>query len=159
MTASEFISASLPDELACIIDAFGIATRHICLELTENIVMQHADMVIPVMEALRKHGFHISLDDFGTGHSSLSRLKQLPISSLKIDRSFITGLPQNVGDCAIVRTIFDLGHHMNLQIIAEGVETDAQMSFLQQFGYPWMQGFLLGRPMAFDELITRYRQA
>jgi len=158
MSASEFLSTSLPDELLNIVHASGLTTHHICLELTENMVMQHADKVIPIMESLRKRGFHIGLDDFGTGHSSLSRLKQLPISSLKIDRSFVKGLPSDEGDCAIVRTIFDLGHHMGLQIIAEGVETDAQLNFLRQFGYPWMQGFLLGRPMGVNDLIARYTQ-
>ena len=156
MSASEFISTGLPDELMGIIEAFGVASRHVCLELTENMVMQHADKVIPVMETLRKRGFHISLDDFGTGHSSLSRLKQLPISSLKIDRSFITGLPGDVGSRAIVRTIFDLGRHMDLQIIVEGIETDAQFGFLRQFGYPWMQGFLLGRPTSVEKFITQH---
>jgi len=155
MAASEFLNESLPDELSKIAEEAGLCARHLCLELTENMVMHHADKVVPVMQALRKRGFHLSLDDFGTGHSSLSRLNQLPISSLKIDRSFVAGLPENRDCSAIVRTIFDLGHHMNLQIIAEGIETDAQMGFLRQFGSTWMQGFLLGRPMTIDDLIAR----
>ena len=102
-----------------------------------------------------------SLDDFGMGHSSLSRMKKLPISSLKIDRSFVSGLPRDRGDAAIVRTILDLGRHMNLQVIAEGIETDAQLLYLRQFGCTFIQGFLLGRPktvpelMAFQPQITR----
>jgi len=156
MAASEFVSATVPDELMAIIGAAGIKPHLVCLELTEGMVMQHADKVIPIMQILRKHGFHISLDDFGIGHSSLSRLKQLPISSLKIDRSFVSGLPGNCGDCSIVQTIFDLGRHMKLQVIAEGIETDAQLGFLQQFGYPLMQGFLLGRPMSADTLIATF---
>lgn len=118
--------------------------------------MQHADKVIPVMQTLRHQGFHISLDDFGMGHSSLSRLKALPITSLKIDRSFVRGLPHESGDCAIVRTIFALGQHMKLQIIAEGVETDAQLVYLRQFGYPLMQGFLLARPMSAEALMSTF---
>jgi EAL domain-containing protein (putative c-di-GMP-specific phosphodiesterase class I) len=99
-------------------------------------------------------GFKISLDDFGIGYSSLSRLKKLPISSLKIDRSFIQGLPRDRGDCAIVRTILDLGRHMNLKVIAEGVETDAQLVFLRQFGCTLIQGFILSRPKQLADLMV-----
>ena len=157
MAAPEFTNPDLPDQLVSIARAFGISPNHICLELTEGMVMQQAETVIPIMENLRSLGFHISLDDFGMGHSSLSRLKELPISSLKIDRSFVRGLPNECGDCAIVRTIFDLGHHMKLQIIAEGVENDAQLGYLRQFGYPMMQGFLLGKPMPIETLIATFK--
>jgi diguanylate cyclase (GGDEF)-like protein len=154
MAASEFISASLPAELAAVVEACGVASQHVCLELTESMVMKQADQVIPVMRTLRQLGFKISLDDFGTGHSSLSRLKKLPISSLKIDRSFIKGLPQDRGDGAIVRTILDLGRHMKLQVIAEGVETDAQLTFLRQFGCGFVQGYVLSRPLPLESLIA-----
>jgi EAL domain-containing protein (putative c-di-GMP-specific phosphodiesterase class I) len=116
--------------------------------------MKQPDKVIPVMAALRQHGFKISLDDFGMGHSSLSRMKKLPISSLKIDRSFVSGLPHDRGDAAIVRTILDLGRHMKLQVIAEGVETDAQLVYLRQFGCTFIQGFLWGRPKTVPELLA-----
>ena len=156
MAAAEFLDEQLPDELMAIVDAAGVSPRHVCLELTEGMAMRHADTVIPVMQALRQRGFHISLDDFGKGHSSLSRLKSLPITSLKIDRTFVAGLPHNTGDCSIVRAIFDLGKHMKLQVIAEGVETDAQFGYLQQFGYPRMQGYLLGRPAPLEQLQQRF---
>ena len=156
MAAAEFTSATLPDELLEVARGAGIRPQDVSLELTESMVMQHADKVIPVMQTLRHHGFHISLDDFGMGHSSLSRLKTLPITSLKIDRSFVRGLPHESGDCAIVRTIFALGQHMKLQIIAEGVETDAQLVYLRQFGYPLMQGFLLARPMSAEALMSTF---
>ena len=157
MAAPEFTFPSLPQDLVAITKNAGVPTNLICLELTEGMVMRQADAVIPIMKNLRELGFHISLDDFGMGHSSLSRLKNLPISSLKIDRSFVCGLPHEYGDCAIVRTIFDLGHHMKLQVIAEGIENDAQLCYLRQFGYPMMQGFLLGRPMPLKTLLSSYR--
>jgi EAL domain-containing protein (putative c-di-GMP-specific phosphodiesterase class I) len=91
------------------------------------------------------------------GHSSLSRLKNLPITSLKIDRSFVSGLPQNLGTGAIVRTTLDLGKHMKLQVIAEGVETDAQMNFMLQFGCHFIQGFLLSRPMRRATLMDAHK--
>jgi EAL domain-containing protein (putative c-di-GMP-specific phosphodiesterase class I) len=157
MAASEFISASLPSELTAVTEACGIASHHLCLELTENMIMKHPDKVIPVMRTLRQLGFKISLDDFGMGHSSLSRLKKLPISSLKIDRSFVNGLPRDRGDGAIVRTILDLGRHMKLHVIAEGVETDAQLNFLRQFGCDFIQGYVLSRPMPLADLIAAHR--
>lgn len=157
MAAPEFINANLPTELAAVIAASGIAAHHLCLELTEGMVMEQPDKVIPVMSALRQRGFKISLDDFGMGHSSLSRLKQLPITSLKIDRSFVSGLPHDCGDGAIVRTILDLGRHMKLRVIAEGVETDAQLVFLRQFGCTLVQGFVLGRPMPAADLVALHR--
>jgi EAL domain-containing protein (putative c-di-GMP-specific phosphodiesterase class I) len=154
MAASEFIDAELPGELMAITQRYGLAPHHLCLELTEGMVMQQSEKVIPVMQALRELGFTIGLDDFGMGHSSLSRLKNLPISSLKIDCSFVRGLPHDSGDAAIVRTILDLGRHMKLQVIAEGVETDAQLTFLRQFDCSLIQGFLLGRPVSVAELMT-----
>jgi EAL domain-containing protein (putative c-di-GMP-specific phosphodiesterase class I) len=153
MAAPEFINAELPDELDAIIEASGIASHHLCLELTEGLVMQHPEKVLPVMTTLRQLGYQISLDDFGMGHSSLSRLKKLPISSLKIDRSFIAGLPHDRGDCAIVRTILDLGRHMKLQVIAEGVETDAQLIYLQQFGCTLVQGYVVSKPKSLRSLL------
>lgn len=154
MAATEFTNASLPHELMSVIDSCGISPRHVCLELTEGMVMKHPEKVIPVMHMLRQSGFHISLDDFGIGHSSLSRLKKLPITSLKIDRSFISGLPSDRGDSAIVRSILDLGRHMKLAVVAEGVETDAQLLYLAQFGCTLVQGYLLSRPMPLQALIA-----
>lgn len=154
MAAPEFDNANLPTELLTLTEAYGIAPQYLCLELTEGLVMKQPDKVVPVMKALRQMGFKISLDDFGMGHSSLSRMKNLPISSLKIDRSFVSGLPHDRGDGAVVRTILDLGHHMNLQVIAEGIETDAQLLYLHQFGCHLLQGFLLGKPQTLSELMS-----
>lgn len=118
--------------------------------------MNHADQVIPVMRALRQYGYKISIDDFGMGYSSLSRLKDLPISSLKIDRSFVRGLPDDIQDCAIVQTILDIGRNMRLEVIAEGVETEAQLHHLSELGCTLVQGYLLGRPMSLDALILAH---
>ncbi|MBI1891145.1 MAG: EAL domain-containing protein [Burkholderiales bacterium] len=158
MAAVEFTDADLPHELSLLIEDCGIAAQHLCLELTEGMVMKQPEKVIPVMQMLRQCGFHISLDDFGIGHSSLSRLKKLPITSLKIDRAFVSGLPHDRGDSAIVRTILDLGRHMELQVVAEGVETDAQLVYLAQFGCLSVQGFLLGRPMSKEALMVMYKR-
>ncbi len=157
MAAPEFTCSKLPDELRAIIKASGIMPRHLCLELTEGMLMQQPDKVIPVMHTLRQLGCGISLDDFGMGYSSLSRLKNLPISSMKIDRSFVSGLPHQSEDSAIARTIIELGRNLNLQVIAEGVETDEQLAFLRQYGCSLIQGFVLSRPKPIDALIASYR--
>ncbi|MFZ6712886.1 putative bifunctional diguanylate cyclase/phosphodiesterase [Undibacterium sp. TC9W] len=156
MAASEFTSSSLPDELRAIVDKSGIKPHHLCLELTESMLMHQPDHVIPIMSTLRRLGFGISLDDFGMGYSSLAHLKNLPISSMKIDRSFIKGLPQQSEDRAIVRTIIELGRNLRLNVIAEGVETDTQLAFLRQFGDTLIQGFVLSRPQPVEELIRVY---
>ena len=153
MAAPEFLDAELPRELVAILGAARIKPRHICLELTEGVVMKHVNKSLPIMQELRQLGFEISLDDFGMGYSSLSMLKKLPITSLKIDRLFLASVPHERDDCAIVRTILDLGRNMKIRVIAEGVETDDQFGFLRQFGCPMYQGYLLGRPMPLARLI------
>lgn len=147
MAAPEFIDSALPQELMAIVSNAGVDPRHICLELTEGVAMQHAQTAIPVMRALRRLGFGIGLDDFGMAYSSLSLLKKLPIDTIKIDRLFTAGIPGDRDDCAIVRTILDLGRHMKLQVIAEGVENDAQLGVLRQLGCQLVQGYLVGRPL------------
>jgi EAL domain-containing protein (putative c-di-GMP-specific phosphodiesterase class I) len=117
-------------------------------------MMKQPDQAIAVMRELRSHGFQISLDDFGTEHSSLSRLKNLPITSLKIDRSFINGLPDDVHDRAIVRAIMELGREMALNVVIEGVENPLQLQTLRELGDPLVQGFFTGRPRPLAEIIA-----
>lgn len=157
MAAPEFTNSKLPDELCAIVKSCGIRSGDLCLELTEGMLMQQPDKVIPVMRMLRQRGFGISLDDFGIGYSSLSRLKNLPIASIKIDRSFVSGLPHQSEDSAIARTIIELGRNLHLDVIAEGVETDAQLTFLRQYGCTLIQGFVLSRPQPLEALIALHR--
>lgn len=156
MAAPEFTNKALPRELLALVGAFDLAPNSLSLELTEGVLMKQPDQVIPVMRALRQSGFGISLDDFGMGHSSLALLKNLPISSLKIDRSFVRDLPQQRNDRAIVKTIVDLGTHMGLEVIAEGVESQPQLDILREAGCSLIQGYLLARPMALPELLGKY---
>jgi diguanylate cyclase (GGDEF)-like protein len=156
MAAPEFLDDDLPHELMAIVDAAGVDPARICLELTEGVIMRRIDKTLPIMRELVRLGFEISLDDFGMGYSSLSLLKTLPISSIKIDRVFLQGVPHNRNDCAIVRTIIDLGLNMQLRIIAEGVESAAQLDFLRQFDCTQVQGYLSGRPIELAGLLARY---
>lgn len=156
MAAPEFLDSELPRELMAITAAAGIKPGRICLELTEGVVMQRIEKALPIMTELGRLGFEIGLDDFGMGYSSLSLLKALPVRSLKIDRFFLQGVPHDRNDCAIVRSIIELGRNMKLQIIAEGVESDAHLGFLRQFGCALVQGYLPGRPMPLAGLLFRH---
>lgn len=155
MAASEFTSDQLPQALQDHMEAWQLPPEALCLELTEGMLMQRPDQVIPVMRALRRLGVGISLDDFGMGHSSLALLRTLPISSLKIDRSFVRELATQRNDYAIVKTIIDLGQLMGLEVIAEGIETVQQRELLVRAGCVHMQGYLFDRPLTLDALLAR----
>jgi PAS domain S-box-containing protein len=125
------------------------------LEITESQLMRDPEHAIRVMRNLRDAGLRISVDDFGTGYSSLAYLRQLPISSLKIDRSFVRDVHENESDATIVRAIIDLAHNLQFSVIAEGVETDAQATLLRRYGCELAQGYLFGRPVPADEVVER----
>ena len=156
MAASEFTNSTLPETLQALTTALDIDPCNLSLELTEGMLMKQPEQVVRVMHQLRSLGFEISLDDFGMGHSSLSLLKNLPISSMKIDRSFVRDLSHQNRDRAIAQTIVDLGQHMQLDVIAEGVETEAQLQILHQTGCTLIQGFLLSKPLPLQDLLTRF---
>jgi len=123
------------------------------LEITESTAMRDVDASLRILQQLHDMGVRISIDDFGTGYSSLLYLKRLPASELKIDRGFIRDLARDTEDAAIVSAIVALGQTLNLEIVAEGVETAAQQEFLTRLGCDSLQGFLLGRPMSADRLV------
>ncbi len=125
----------------------GANPRRLCLELTESVFAENVDAVSARMNALRAHGIRFSLDDFGTGYSSLSYLKRFPLNELKIDRSFVADLPGDAHAGAIVDAVLALAHTLDLQVVAEGVETRAQRDFLEAHGCRVFQGFLLGEPL------------
>lgn len=115
---------------------------------------------IPVLEELRAMGISLAIDDFGTGYSSLSYLKRLPIDKLKIDKSFIDGIPEQAHDCGIAKAILAMAHTLQLKVLAEGVETTAQRAFLSAHGCDSVQGFLYSRalePEAFQRYIGQPR--
>ena len=119
----------------------------VCLELTENALMQNAASATEALRALRDLGVHLSIDDFGTGYSSLSYLKRFPVEALKIDRSFIDGLGHEREDTSIVEAIVTLAHALGLTAVAEGLETPTQLEALRVIGCDYAQGYLLGRPL------------
>ncbi len=131
-----------PDTVARAIAEAGIEARHLCLELTESALMGVAEASLNVLRAIKDLGVYVAIDDFGTGHSSLSRLRRLPVEVLKVDRSFVDGLGTEPEDSAVVAAILSLAHALGLHVIAEGVETPLQAHQLTALGCSIAQGFL-----------------
>ena len=138
----------LPARVQAVLDRHAIQPDRLKLEITESLLVRGADEVIPIMNALVAMGLALALDDFGTGYSSLAYLKRFPITTLKIDRSFVIGVPAEENDCAIAQAIVTMGQQMRQEIVAEGVETVEQMAFLRNLGCDQLQGFLFSPPVA-----------
>ena len=120
----------------------GIEPRHLCLEITESALMGAPSLVLEQLRLIKERGVYVGIDDFGTGHSSLARLRELPVEVLKVDRSFIDGLGTEREDSAVVAAILSLAHALGLHVIAEGVETPLQADQLIALGCPVAQGWL-----------------
>jgi EAL domain-containing protein (putative c-di-GMP-specific phosphodiesterase class I) len=125
----------------------GINPNHLRLEIVESGLMQDANTSIALLHSLRSLGVQLSIDDFGTGYSSLAYLQQLPVSELKIDRSFVTGIEDLPGTQRLVKTMIEMGHGMGLLVTAEGIETEAEREVLKNLGCDVMQGYLGSRPL------------
>lgn len=130
----------------------GLAPEYLELEITENVMLIMNDEVRRSLDALRAMGVRLSLDDFGTGYSSLSYLKQLPFHTLKIDQTFVSKLPGKIGDTQLVTTILALAKGLDLEVVAEGIETEAQFMFLREQGCEYGQGYLMSRPQSVEDL-------
>ena len=150
LSARQF-SASLPKTILGIIARHGIPSDSLELEITESMLMHNADSVVAMMREFGEAGILMALDDFGTGYSSLSYLKRFPIDNLKIDQSFVRGIPADQDDCAIARAIISMAKNLRLSVIAEGVETVAQLEFLREAGCDEIQGYYFSRPIPADE--------
>lgn len=157
VSAREF-TVSLPERIEQALGKHQISSGWLELEITESMLMQNADDVVAIMSQITALGVTLALDDFGTGFSSLSYLKRFPIDTLKIDRSFIQGIPDDVDDCAIASAIISLAKQMKHKVIAEGVENSEQFAFLQKMGCDEIQGYLFSRPLdaeKFSEVMLR----
>ncbi|TDJ46114.1 MAG: EAL domain-containing protein [Gammaproteobacteria bacterium] len=143
--------------LQAIFDA-GIAPTSLQLELTETILMHDVAEIVQTLNKLKKAGVSLAMDDFGTGYSSLSYLQQLPLDTLKIDRSFVADLENNKGNAAICAAIIAMAHNLELDVVAEGVETQAQLEYLRSQGCDKIQGFLIGKPVTATEIEKTFLQ-
>jgi diguanylate cyclase (GGDEF)-like protein len=155
LSAAQFRSDDLMSTVATALDAAGLPAQRLELEITESLLMSNTDRVLRTLHALSAMGVRIAMDDFGTGYSSLSYLWRFPFDKVKIDRSFTQGLGSDPKVALIVRSIVTLAHSMEIRVNAEGVETSAQMSWLQRYGCDELQGFLLGRPVPAESLQHR----
>jgi len=147
ISARQFSDGQLGTRIATILNDTGLPPACLELELTESILMREVSEAMQILAGLKNLGLSIAVDDFGTGYSSLNYLKQFPIDVLKIDRTFVDGLPSGEQDAQIARAIIAMAHSLNLAVIAEGVETQEQLDFLREHGCDEVQGYLFGRPM------------
>lgn len=150
-----FLADTLAEQLA----AHQIEPRWLELELTESAVMEDPERAHELLQRLADMGMRIAVDDFGTGYSSLAYLKKLPVSAIKIDKSFVMSMLRSENDATIVRTSIDLAHNLGLDVIAEGVETDELLRRLTEMGCDAAQGFFLSRPLPPDELIVWLKES
>ncbi|MFC3775752.1 putative bifunctional diguanylate cyclase/phosphodiesterase [Mycolicibacterium holsaticum] len=150
----QLVTGGFAESVADILDEFGLDGTSVCLEITESVVVQDIETTRITLAALKDVGVKLAIDDFGTGYSVLSHLKSLPVDTLKIDRSFVRDLGVNAGDLAIVRAIIALAEAFGLELVAEGVETDAAAMTLLQHGCHRAQGFLLSRPIPSEEMVA-----
>ena len=152
LSARQLRDGRFADTVAAALADTGMDPDGLELEITESLVMQQVEASLEALRRIHALGVHISMDDFGTGYSSLSHLKLLPIDAVKIDRSFVCDIPDDKNDAAIVQAIIVLAHTLRLNVIAEGVETEAQLAFLRTHGCGAAQGFLFSRPVPAAEL-------
>jgi len=146
LSARQF-DRGLPGRMAQALERYGVHPEQLMLEITESLLVRGAETVIAIMNELVAMGLALALDDFGTGYSSLAYLKKFPISTLKIDRAFVIGLPHEENDCAIARAIVTMAQQLRQEIVAEGVETTEQMDFLRGLGCDQLQGYLFSQPV------------
>jgi len=156
VSARQFHQADFVTQIAACLSRSGIDPTRLKLELTESVVLDHIEDVIQRMQQLKALGVSFSMDDFGTGYSSLSYLKRLPLDQIKIDQSFVRDLTVDPNDAAIVRAILAMSHSLGLNVIAEGVETQAQHDYLHANGCMAFQGYLFGKPMPIEEWTQRF---
>jgi diguanylate cyclase (GGDEF)-like protein/PAS domain S-box-containing protein len=155
VSALQFSSGELLLDIPALMREFGLPPGFLELELTESLVMENPEAVIATMRELREQGVQISIDDFGTGYSSMLYLHRLPVDKLKIDRSFVNGVESSGHNAAICESILALARSFNLKVIAEGVETQAQLDWLREHGCDEAQGFFLARPMPFEDMLAK----
>jgi EAL domain-containing protein (putative c-di-GMP-specific phosphodiesterase class I) len=162
VSALQFQQADFVDSVARALDEVGLEPQWLELELTESILIQDAQEALHRLQALSELGVKLAIDDFGTGYSSLAYLKRFPIHRLKIDRSFIQGLPGDESDAGIVCAIANMARALRLELIAEGVETEAQRKFMLKVGCEQYQGFLTSPAIdvvSFEAMLDQRRAA
>jgi EAL domain-containing protein (putative c-di-GMP-specific phosphodiesterase class I) len=157
LSPRQFVDENLLHDVDDALAMSGMSPALLQLEVTESMVMQNVPRAVRLLDALRSRGIRLAIDDFGTGYSSMSLMKQFPIDTLKIDRSFVRDLPNDSEDKAIAQAIISMGKALGMTIIAEGVETTEQQTFLRDHACDEMQGFLFSKPVLPEQLADMLR--
>lgn len=152
ISAVDLRQGSLASRVQAQLDAYGLPASALCLEITESAAMEDPESALRRLSALRELGVRLSIDDYGTGYSSLAQLKKLPVQELKIDKSFVLDLDRSEDDQTIVRSTIDLAHSIGLEVVAEGVESARILWQLEQWQLDWAQGFHISRPLPLAQL-------
>jgi EAL domain-containing protein (putative c-di-GMP-specific phosphodiesterase class I)/GGDEF domain-containing protein len=153
----QFLVPGLENDVRSIVEQAGIEPRSVELEITESSLMQDMDSAVRVMEKIKGLGMELAIDDFGTGYSSLSNLRQFPLDRLKVDQAFTSEIGEDLAGERILQTIIAMGGHLGLELIVEGVETQAQADFLKASGAHILQGYLFGKPMSAEAFTAKLR--
>lgn len=159
ISSEQLYSNTLVNSISTLLTDFDIPGEMIELEIVEELISHDTKLVSEQFVSLGELGIRFSIDDFGTGYSSLARLKHLPVSKLKIDRSFVDGLPDDESDCCIASSIVGMAKGLNLALVAEGVETQEQAQWLKQHECDFIQGYLYAKPMPLEELLSFLKQS
>ena len=154
VTMKQLMEKDFIDTIKKTLKEYNFIPTNLKLEITETQMMINAQEIIEKLKKINKLGVKIAIDDFGTGYSSLSYLKKLPIDTLKIDKSFITDLPQDTSNLKLVKTIIALGNNLELAIVAEGVETLEQKNILLEYQCKYIQGYFYSRPLPASDMTT-----
>jgi diguanylate cyclase (GGDEF)-like protein/PAS domain S-box-containing protein len=152
LSVIQFKDVSLVEKVENMINEYNIEPQYLEIEITESVAMNEEDNILEILNKFKELGIKIAIDDFGTEHSSLSRIRELPIDKIKIDREFIKGLSENNKDKAITKTIILLGQNLNVKVIAEGAETKEQIEFLKSYGCDEVQGYYFYKPICAEDM-------
>ena len=156
ISANNLLDSGFVDKVRAILDSLAVEPELLELEVTESAVMRHPDTMLRRLGEIRALGVRLSIDDFGTGYASLAYMKQLPVHTLKIDRSFVTNLTDDAGDQRIVRSSIQLAHSFGMTVVAEGVETAGAARELLAYGCEFAQGYYFGYPQTAAEIEERW---
>lgn len=156
ISPKQFRHQDLAGIVKAALEESGLEPQYLEVEITETAVMDNVDVAISKLRSIRDMGVRISVDDFGTGYTSINYLRQFPVSVLKIDQTFIKGLPDNQNDIAITTAVIALGHNLGLEVVAEGVETTEQMEYLSGVGCDIIQGYFLSRPLPASKVVSQF---
>src|SRR5690606_10692173 len=157
LSPRQFHDPNLLTVIRDLLQTSGIKSHQLELEITESLLMENVDSTISTLNELKELGIILAIDDFGTGYSSLNYLKRLPIHVLKVDRSFVMDIPQDKDDMEITAAVIAMAHKLGLQVVAEGVELEAQAQFLRENNCDFVQGYFYGKPQPFSTLLENHQ--